>query len=733
LYNLNDIDDECDYCYDNRYDVTGRPLGKIKVMSIGDIVSKLLANPSTRQKLRYRHEREETPGVIEDFFDGQVYQQYKNDGKFDNPDDIAVALFTDGFVNEKRGNRLFTMVHLIILNYNPEVRYQDNHHYQLAILPGPKKPVSINSFLLPIVAELNYLSTYGMVVKNNGVEICRSKVHLVIASGDIPAVNDISKVAPHTSKFGCRICTTEGVHPDNHPYGMYFPNVAAPLRTLNEYKHGDPNRGIRELSLFSTLSTYTGSVFFGLDEMHMVGRGIGKLVYDMLTVDITKTKKFFYKYPNGDFEVDAYSFYVPKSILLQVGTAIEETREFIPLSFDGSFQDVIRKTRGTRAVDWLDFLLFIVPTLIVPNLSSRRAKQAMLRLCRGCCLALQWKFTADILQEIDACLRDFFEFCHQQISEHKLSVSVFKPVSHYLSHITYIIRNLGPLNVYSTRSQERAIGRYTELITAKVRTNVQASNLIEKMAIRSFMSHSIDVETTANILRPAPLSSSSYRDNDDDPSSDTQLWEPFLEIDFNAAPMEAFEGVEMNKIKKAMNSYYRRQFSDRGVSVQGFEVVVAGRAWVNSLVIGSQRYRNLKHEFRRANHYVMFSSTHMSRRNERRLCWFVGSVVFFFEHSFRGRKYFLAFINVMKEHKTADHDKSIPFVVKSIPVQRLNAEGSMTTVTDNKYAVVSVSDIDYQVGLIKSMDNDYSFQIVAPYHVFDSFIISTSAGDIRNL
>lgn len=61
----------------------------------------------------------------------------------------------------------------------------------------------------------------------------------------------------------------------------------------------------------------------------------------------------------------------------------------------------MRKKDGVRAVDWLDFLLYVVPTLVVPYLPSTSAKKALLALVKGCALALQWRLTEDLLREME--------------------------------------------------------------------------------------------------------------------------------------------------------------------------------------------------------------------------------------------------------------------------------------------------------------------------------------------
>lgn len=92
---------------------------------------------------------------------------------------------------------------------------------------------------------------------------------------------------------------------------------------------------------------------------------------------------------------------------------------------------------------------------MVPELRHPEARKAIMKLTRRMCLSLQWEFTNSTLNEIDECITFFHSYCRRKIDECKLSVSVFRPVMHYLSHISWIIKRQGPLVVYSTRSQER--------------------------------------------------------------------------------------------------------------------------------------------------------------------------------------------------------------------------------------------------------------------------------------
>lgn len=202
LYNLEDEETACEHCTHDRFDSenSNKAHSKMKIMSIGDVFSRLIANPITREELRYRHtydsSRDDNDAagdpqdrvIIRDVFDGEDYQAIK-DTHFTNEYDIAFSIMNDGFVNTKRGDQLFTMIQVVILNYNSQIRYKNEYSIQLCIFPGKKKPVSFSSYLSVILAEIQWLSTHGMVVLTPDNQTIRLRAHCLIAGGDIPGNN----------------------------------------------------------------------------------------------------------------------------------------------------------------------------------------------------------------------------------------------------------------------------------------------------------------------------------------------------------------------------------------------------------------------------------------------------------------------------------------------------------------------------------------------------------------
>jgi hypothetical protein len=184
--------------------------------------------------------------------------------------------------------------------------------------------------------------------------------------------------------------------------------------------------------------------------------------------------------------------------------------------------------------------------------------------------------------------------------------------------------------VYSARSLERSIEFFKDLITGTVKTQAQASNLIEKVAIRSFVNRSVNVVDTANIISPPSYSDDTYWDNADDESCTAQLWIPFLTVQlFDYA--EEFEGVQVGILRKAMRNYYRREFSESGIVIDSdINFGLAGRAWLDKpMVISSRYYAKKNRKFCLAGYYIMFDSPYFSQRVGSQRRWFVGEVLFF--------------------------------------------------------------------------------------------------------
>ncbi|OAD67250.1 C2H2-type zinc finger transcription factor [Phycomyces blakesleeanus NRRL 1555(-)] len=346
LYGINDNQESCVDCGKPRYktdtEQSQTPAASMKLMSVGGMFSQILADSATRELLHYRANRESVASQLTDIFDGENYKQLVQQGLFSNPDDIAIGLYTNGFVNQKKGKSSYTIVHAVVFNLDPSIRYTNEYLLYLTILSGPKKSTHLDSFLMPIISEIKDLEMHSLVIKSNGVEICRAKIHLLLASGDIPAVADMAHIGSHANDTECTLKIV--------------------LLLCNLWKTSKP----------AILCKRNQKAHLRLD--HCVPY---------------QGDKNFYTHPDDTLSTTEYPFFIPRTSLVTIGNFITSSRPYIPVSFQGSFDNVFSKIDGTRAVDWLDFLLYIVPTLVIPFLSNRAVKTAVLSLVKGCALALQ--------------------------------------------------------------------------------------------------------------------------------------------------------------------------------------------------------------------------------------------------------------------------------------------------------------------------------------------------------
>lgn len=128
LFGVQSNEEACPFCGEARFktnfenQLITAPQASMKAMSIGDVLAQKLANPSTRELLMYRSQRESIPGVYSDIFDGENYRDMQNRGFFENPLDIAIGLYTDGFVTQHKGKSSYTIVHVIVYNLDPSIR-----------------------------------------------------------------------------------------------------------------------------------------------------------------------------------------------------------------------------------------------------------------------------------------------------------------------------------------------------------------------------------------------------------------------------------------------------------------------------------------------------------------------------------------------------------------------------------------------------------------------------------
>ncbi|KAI8149856.1 hypothetical protein BJV82DRAFT_584940 [Fennellomyces sp. T-0311] len=161
----------------------------------------------------------------------------------------------------------------------------------------------------------------------------------------------------------------------------------------------------------------------------------------------------------------------------------------LPKTFEGALIDIHSQPNFARCVDWIMFILHIIPTYVIEQLNFQqsnskqskksphifnKSKEALLALSSAASLILEFQISEEKIQKITRFLRD------------EMPVNAFTISQHYLSHVPDIIRQLGPPRLYSTRTMERQIGVVKPRIKSRSKPAANASNVIHQIQTKSY-------------------------------------------------------------------------------------------------------------------------------------------------------------------------------------------------------------------------------------------------------
>lgn len=95
-------------------------------------------------------------------------------------------------------------------------------------------------------------------------------------------------------------------------------------------------------------------------------------------------------------------FCLPKATLHVISEAIPQNKYLIPTIAAGdSWRNVDLHGGYMRTVDWSDFLLYIVPTLVAEDhIKDQEAKEALIYLAYACKILQSWNISARQLEQV---------------------------------------------------------------------------------------------------------------------------------------------------------------------------------------------------------------------------------------------------------------------------------------------------------------------------------------------
>jgi len=151
--------------------------------------------------------------VLADIYDGRVWKQFLNyNGKpfLSQKYNLGLMLDCDWFKPYDHSSYSVGVFYLVILNLPRAIRFKPENVPIAGIIPGPSEPNygEINSYLRPLVKELNSLWTEGFKLRDDIVV----RAALLASVCDVPATAKLGGSLSHASKHACWKCSKEFPH-----------------------------------------------------------------------------------------------------------------------------------------------------------------------------------------------------------------------------------------------------------------------------------------------------------------------------------------------------------------------------------------------------------------------------------------------------------------------------------------------------------------------------------------
>jgi hypothetical protein len=125
--------------------------------------------------------------------------------------DIALALSIDGMCPFKQCKNSCWPLILVNLNLPPEERTHLENLICVGVIPGPKSPKNLSSYLWPLMEELLQLASGVTATDVSTQKLFSLRAYLLSVFGNIPAVTKLLEFIGHNGQYPCRFCLMSAV------------------------------------------------------------------------------------------------------------------------------------------------------------------------------------------------------------------------------------------------------------------------------------------------------------------------------------------------------------------------------------------------------------------------------------------------------------------------------------------------------------------------------------------
>ncbi|KAL1914100.1 uncharacterized protein VTP21DRAFT_1503 [Calcarisporiella thermophila] len=316
-----------------------------------------------------------------DIFDGRRYKELVQAGFFSDPRDLAFSGSTDGFQIFRQ--KTYECWPVILINHNlpPKDRVKKRNLLISTLIPGPKQPKDLNSFLAPLVNELKLLEAGVPCFDGLKNEDFTLRAYTVFWSGDIPAISKLAGLTGTNSYRGCRFCMIRGTY-QNQRRHIYFPLDKRQTQVLRTHKQTlealqliteaeslstqvrkivVQETGIKSRSILFDLNTISFPASFPVDIMHLFFENIAPLMYSHWAGE--------FSLPEGANVNEGHILSI--AALEEIEASMQACRKKIPTSFGRPPRNIYKFNKGYKAEEWVDWVIMYSLVFLKDQLSSR--------------------------------------------------------------------------------------------------------------------------------------------------------------------------------------------------------------------------------------------------------------------------------------------------------------------------------------------------------------------------
>ena len=367
------------------------------------------------------------------------------------------------------------------------------------IIPGPKKPKDINSFLRPLVDELIALEN-GQITAidgDTGKEFVL-RAHVLIVTADGPAAADaMGMKSPGNAYRPCRMCTISGVMRTDVKSPYYVPHTSysldsLPIRTnlrahidLVEVANDDESRkltGIRGKSELLRLKSIHFPRSFPGDIMHCVLQNITPMLFQLwngtkLSIDNQKAPNRMANEVCED-ALSLPSYCLGKDDLSSIGDALAQSRKTIPLSLGHAPRRINNHYKGFKAAEWKAWLVHYGSPLLWKHLDETYLANFR-DLGTFYRLATAPAVSHDDVSQIAIIARNFVR-CYEKIyyRNEQARLPVCTVNIHSLLHFADWITDCGPACYFWQFPMERHCGDIKPMAKSKSKLDTSIANAV---------------------------------------------------------------------------------------------------------------------------------------------------------------------------------------------------------------------------------------------------------------